>query len=105
MAECLVRIWNSEVESFLNLSTFADTPYTLSASCHCGIVTEATINNEKNLTHKRLLFQEENDIPSCDLSGFVRPGPVIVAPPLSMFYRSSTEYGPIIPETQVRNIK
>ncbi|XP_019735305.1 teneurin-3 isoform X1 [Hippocampus comes] len=45
--------------------------------------------------------KEENDIPSCDLSGFVRPGPVIVAPPLSMFYRSSPEYGPIIPETQV----
>ncbi|XP_037109860.1 teneurin-3 isoform X5 [Syngnathus acus] len=45
--------------------------------------------------------KEENDIPSCDLSGFVRPSPVIVAPPLSMFYRSSPEDGPIIPETQV----
>ncbi|XP_051939707.1 teneurin-3 isoform X8 [Hippocampus zosterae] len=48
-----------------------------------------------------VMKKEENDIPSCDLSGFVRPGPVIVTPPLSMFYRSSPEYGPIIPETQV----
>ncbi|XP_061686583.1 teneurin-3 isoform X6 [Syngnathoides biaculeatus] len=45
--------------------------------------------------------KEENDIPSCDLSGFVRPSPVIITPPLSMFYRSSFEDGPIIPETQV----
>lgn len=49
------------------------------------------------------LFQEENDIPSCDLSGFIRPSPVIVASPLSTFYRSSPEDGPIIPETQVIN--
>lgn len=48
-----------------------------------------------------MMFQEENDIPSCDLSGFVRPRPVIVASPLSTFYRSSPEDGPIIPETQV----
>lgn len=46
-------------------------------------------------------LQEENEIPSCDLSGFVRPGPVIVASPLSTFYRSAPENGPIIPETQV----
>lgn len=46
-------------------------------------------------------FQEENEIPSCDLSGFVRPGPVIVASPLSTFYRSAPENGPVIPETQV----
>lgn len=48
------------------------------------------------------LFQEENEIPSCDLSGFIRPSPVIVASPLSTFYRSAPENGPIIPETQVR---
>uniref|UniRef100_A0A8C3G6G7 Teneurin transmembrane protein 3 n=1 Tax=Cyclopterus lumpus TaxID=8103 RepID=A0A8C3G6G7_CYCLU len=48
-----------------------------------------------------VMKKEENDIPSCDLSGFIRPSPVIVASPLSTFYRSSTEYGPIIPETQV----
>ncbi|XP_031722930.1 teneurin-3 [Anarrhichthys ocellatus] len=48
-----------------------------------------------------VMKKEENDIPSCDLSGFIRPSPVIVASPLSTFYRSSTEDGPIIPETQV----
>uniref|UniRef100_A0A8D3CVH4 Teneurin transmembrane protein 3 n=1 Tax=Scophthalmus maximus TaxID=52904 RepID=A0A8D3CVH4_SCOMX len=48
-----------------------------------------------------VMKKEENDIPSCDLSGFIRPGPVIVASPLSTFYRSSHENGPIIPETQV----
>lgn len=50
-----------------------------------------------------LIVQEENDIPSCDLSGFIRPSPVIVASPLSTFYRTSPEDGPIIPETQVWN--
>ncbi|XP_061736850.1 teneurin-3 isoform X1 [Nerophis ophidion] len=45
--------------------------------------------------------KEENDIPSCDLSGFIRPSPIIVTPPLSIFYKSSPEDIPIIPETQV----
>ncbi|XP_077576103.1 teneurin-3 isoform X2 [Stigmatopora nigra] len=45
--------------------------------------------------------KEENDIPSCDLSGFVRPSPVIVASPLSSFSRISPQDGPIVPETQV----
>uniref|UniRef100_A0A7N8WYT3 Teneurin transmembrane protein 3 n=1 Tax=Mastacembelus armatus TaxID=205130 RepID=A0A7N8WYT3_9TELE len=48
-----------------------------------------------------VMKKEENDIPSCDLSGFIRPSPVIVASPLSTFYRSSSEDGPIIPETQI----
>ncbi|KAM6972681.1 teneurin-3 [Aplochiton taeniatus] len=48
-----------------------------------------------------VMRKEENDIPSCDLSGFIRPSPVIVASPLSTCYRSSPEDGPIIPETQV----
>ncbi|XP_031415980.1 teneurin-3 isoform X6 [Clupea harengus] len=48
-----------------------------------------------------VLKKEENDIPSCDLSGFVRPSPLIVATPLSTFYRASLQDGPIIPETQV----
>ncbi|XP_053714235.1 teneurin-3-like isoform X3 [Synchiropus splendidus] len=45
--------------------------------------------------------KEENDIPSCDLSGFIGPASLIVVSPLSTFYRSSPEDGPIIPETQV----
>lgn len=48
-----------------------------------------------------VMKKEENDIPSCDLSGFVRPIPVIVSSPLSTFFRSSPEDSPIIPETQV----
>lgn len=48
-----------------------------------------------------VMKKEENEIPSCDLSGFIRPSPVIVASPLSTFYRSTPEDGPIIPETQV----
>ncbi|KAM9329346.1 teneurin-3 isoform 2-T2 [Gastrophryne carolinensis] len=48
-----------------------------------------------------VMKKEENDIPSCDLSGFVRPNPVIVSSPLSTFFRSSPEDSPIIPETQV----
>uniref|UniRef100_A0A8C9W8A3 Teneurin-3 n=1 Tax=Scleropages formosus TaxID=113540 RepID=A0A8C9W8A3_SCLFO len=48
-----------------------------------------------------VMKKEENDIPSCDLSGFVRPVPSIVSSPLSTFFRSSPEDGPIIPETQV----
>ncbi|XP_066534387.1 teneurin-3 [Hoplias malabaricus] len=48
-----------------------------------------------------VLKKEQNDIPSCDLSGFIRPSPLIVTTPLSTFFRSSPENGPIIPETQV----
>eukprot|EP00066_Takifugu_rubripes_P021376 XP_011610642.1 PREDICTED: teneurin-3-like [Takifugu rubripes] len=48
-----------------------------------------------------VMKKEGNDIPSCDLSGFVRPGPVIVASLVSRFYRSAAGNGPIVPETQV----
>ncbi|XP_069826830.1 teneurin-2 [Dendropsophus ebraccatus] len=44
---------------------------------------------------------EENSIPSCDLSGFVRPDPVIISSPLSNFFSSSPRRNPIVPETQV----
>ncbi|XP_057204974.1 teneurin-2 isoform X12 [Triplophysa rosa] len=48
-----------------------------------------------------MLKTEENTIPSCDLSGFVRPDPVVVASPLSSFFSSSPGERSIIPETQV----
>ncbi|KAJ8416553.1 hypothetical protein AAFF_G00358410 [Aldrovandia affinis] len=48
-----------------------------------------------------VMKKEENEIPSCDLSGFIRPSPLIVSSPLSTFFRSSPEDSPIIPETQV----
>ncbi|KAL4597428.1 teneurin-3 [Arapaima gigas] len=48
-----------------------------------------------------VMKREENSIPSCDLSGFVRPTPLIVSSPLSTFFRSSSVDTPFIPETQV----
>ncbi|XP_066572908.1 teneurin-2 [Amia ocellicauda] len=44
---------------------------------------------------------EENTIPSCDLSGFVRPDPIVIASPLSSFFSSQPGQKSIIPETQV----
>lgn len=49
-----------------------------------------------------MMKTEENTIPGCDLSGFVRPDPVVVASPLSSFFSSRPGERPIIPETQVR---
>ncbi|KAJ7316264.1 hypothetical protein JRQ81_002426, partial [Phrynocephalus forsythii] len=44
---------------------------------------------------------EENSIPSCDLSGFIRPDPVIISSPLSTFFSDFPGQNPIVPETQV----
>ncbi|KAM6150468.1 teneurin-2 isoform 7-T7 [Erethizon dorsatum] len=44
---------------------------------------------------------EENSIPSCDLSGFVRPDPIIISSPLSTFFSAAPAQNPIVPETQV----
>lgn len=49
-----------------------------------------------------VMKREENDIPSCYLTGLIRPSPLVVATPLSTLYKTSTEDSPIIPETQVR---
>lgn len=49
-----------------------------------------------------VMKREENDIPSCYLTGLIRPNPLIVATPLSTLYKTSPEDSPIIPETQVR---
>lgn len=48
-----------------------------------------------------VMKREENDIPSCYLTGLIRPNPQILATPLSTFYKSSPEDSPIVPETQV----
>ncbi|XP_060741578.1 teneurin-2 [Tachysurus vachellii] len=48
-----------------------------------------------------MMKTEENTIPGCDLSGFVRPDPVVVASPLSSFFSSHPGERSIIPETQV----
>lgn len=44
---------------------------------------------------------EENEIPSCDLSNFARPNPVVSPSPLTAFASSCSEKGPIVPEIQV----
>nr|XP_019596469.1 PREDICTED: teneurin-2 isoform X4 [Rhinolophus sinicus] len=44
---------------------------------------------------------EENSIPSCDLSGFIRPDPIIISSPLSTFFSAAPAQNPIVPETQV----
>lgn len=49
-----------------------------------------------------VMKREENDIPSCYMTGLLRPSPLILASPLSTLYRTSPEDSPIIPETQVR---
>lgn len=49
-----------------------------------------------------VMKREENDIPSCYLTGLTRPNPLILATPLSTLYKTSPEDSPIIPETQVR---
>uniref|UniRef100_A0A8C6TH09 Teneurin transmembrane protein 2 n=1 Tax=Neogobius melanostomus TaxID=47308 RepID=A0A8C6TH09_9GOBI len=48
-----------------------------------------------------MLKTEENTIPGCDLSGFVRPDPLVITSPLSSFFSSKPGEKPIIPETQV----
>ncbi|KAM8848733.1 teneurin-3 isoform 2-T2 [Synchiropus picturatus] len=48
-----------------------------------------------------VMKRDENNIPSCYLTGLIRPDPVIVATPLSTLYKTSSEDSPIIPETQV----
>uniref|UniRef100_A0A8C4M100 Teneurin-4 n=1 Tax=Equus asinus asinus TaxID=83772 RepID=A0A8C4M100_EQUAS len=43
---------------------------------------------------------EENEIPSCDLSNFARPNPVVSPSALTSFASSCAEKGPIVPEIQ-----
>uniref|UniRef100_A0A7N6AQK8 Teneurin-4 n=1 Tax=Anabas testudineus TaxID=64144 RepID=A0A7N6AQK8_ANATE len=47
-----------------------------------------------------VMRHEENDIPSCDLSSFTRPSPVVSPAPLTAFAGSCAERGTIVPEIQ-----
>ncbi|XP_071773638.1 teneurin-4 isoform X5 [Centroberyx gerrardi] len=47
-----------------------------------------------------VMRHEENDIPSCDLSSFTRPSPVVSPAPLTAFAGSCSERGSIVPEIQ-----
>uniref|UniRef100_A0A3Q3J7W1 Teneurin-4 n=1 Tax=Monopterus albus TaxID=43700 RepID=A0A3Q3J7W1_MONAL len=47
-----------------------------------------------------VMRHEENDIPSCDLSSFTRPSPMVSPAPLTAFAGSCSERGTIVPEIQ-----
>uniref|UniRef100_A0A6I8PGC2 Teneurin transmembrane protein 4 n=1 Tax=Ornithorhynchus anatinus TaxID=9258 RepID=A0A6I8PGC2_ORNAN len=47
-----------------------------------------------------VMRHEENEIPSCDLSGFARPDPVLAPSPLTAFAGSCADRGPVVPEIQ-----
>ncbi|XP_036379401.1 teneurin-4-like isoform X5 [Megalops cyprinoides] len=48
-----------------------------------------------------VMRHEENDIPSCDVSSFTRPSPVVLPAPLTAFAGSCSERGATVPEIQV----
>lgn len=50
---------------------------------------------------KVVMQRVELDIPSCDITGFVSPSPVVLASPLTTFAGSCPQRGTIIPELQV----
>lgn len=51
-----------------------------------------------------VMRHEENDIPSCDLSSFTRPSPVVSPAPLTAFAGSCSERGTVVPEIQVTTL-
>lgn len=51
-----------------------------------------------------IMRHEENDIPSCDLSSFTRPSPLVSPAPLTTFAGSCSERRSVVPEIQVINI-
>uniref|UniRef100_A0A8D0CJV7 Teneurin-4 n=1 Tax=Scleropages formosus TaxID=113540 RepID=A0A8D0CJV7_SCLFO len=47
-----------------------------------------------------VMRHEENDIPSCDVSSFTRPSPVVLPAPLTAFAGSCAQRGTTVPEIQ-----
>uniref|UniRef100_A0AAZ3SHM8 Teneurin-4 n=1 Tax=Oncorhynchus tshawytscha TaxID=74940 RepID=A0AAZ3SHM8_ONCTS len=47
-----------------------------------------------------VMRHEENEIPSCDVSGFTRPSPILSPAPLTAFAGACSERGTIVPEIQ-----
>nr|XP_024000805.1 teneurin-4-like [Salvelinus alpinus] len=47
-----------------------------------------------------VMRHEENEIPSCDVSGFTRPSPILSPAPLTAFAGACAERGTIVPEIQ-----
>lgn len=51
-----------------------------------------------------VMRHEENDIPSCDLSSFSRPSPLVSPAPLTAFAGSCSERRSVVPEIQVTTL-
>ncbi|KAG5844322.1 hypothetical protein ANANG_G00161260 [Anguilla anguilla] len=47
-----------------------------------------------------VMRHEENEIPSCDISSFLHPSPVVIPAPLTTFAGSCSERGAVVPEIQ-----
>uniref|UniRef100_A0A3P8Z795 Teneurin-4 n=1 Tax=Esox lucius TaxID=8010 RepID=A0A3P8Z795_ESOLU len=47
-----------------------------------------------------VMRHEENEIPSCDVSSFTRPSPIVSPAPLTAFAGSCSERGNVVPEIQ-----
>lgn len=51
-----------------------------------------------------VMRHEENDIPSCDVSSFSRPSPLVSPASLTAFAGSCSERRSVVPEIQVTTI-
>lgn len=54
------------------------------------------------IVDKVVMQRTESDTPSCDVSSFISPNPIVLPSPLTAFGGSCPERGTIIPELQVR---
>ncbi|XP_032052244.1 teneurin-1 isoform X5 [Aythya fuligula] len=53
------------------------------------------------IVDKVVMQRTESDIPSCDISSFISPNPIVLPSPLTAFGGSCPERGTVIPELQV----
>ncbi|NXX27520.1 TEN1 protein, partial [Nicator chloris] len=53
------------------------------------------------IVDKVVMQRTESDTPSCDISGFISPNPIVLPSPLTAFGGSCPERGTVIPELQV----
>uniref|UniRef100_A0A669QD32 Teneurin transmembrane protein 1 n=1 Tax=Phasianus colchicus TaxID=9054 RepID=A0A669QD32_PHACC len=53
------------------------------------------------IVDKVVMQRAESDIPSCDVSSFISPNPIVLPSPLTAFGGSCPERGTVIPELQV----
>lgn len=53
------------------------------------------------IVDKVVMQRTESDTPSCDISSFISPNPIVLPSPLTAFGGSCPERGTVIPELQV----